>query len=90
MPVPSLLHAKHTEQSELTAVAGKANTTAQAINSDGGQAIPFAGDITDSACIDNLIQKAAGFGGGTINVTINNAGYAWDDPIEKIQDKQWG
>jgi 3-oxoacyl-[acyl-carrier protein] reductase len=40
--------------------------------------------------ISNLVTKAADFGGGKIHIIVNNAGYAWDDSIEKIQDKQWG
>lgn len=70
--------------------AAKAEKTAEVINSDGGHAIVVAGDITNNEVIGNLVQKAAEFGGGKIHIIINNAGYAWDDPIEKIQDKQWG
>ncbi|KAM5370008.1 hypothetical protein ACJZ2D_008691 [Fusarium nematophilum] len=68
----------------------KAEKTAQAINADGGVAIAVAGDITQSQVITNLVQQTAKFSGGKIHIVINNAGYAWDDPIEKIQDKQWG
>ncbi|KAM5350792.1 hypothetical protein ACJ41O_007297 [Fusarium nematophilum] len=67
----------------------KAEKTAQAINADGGVAIAVAGDITQSQVITNLVQQTAKFSGGKIHIVINNAGYAWDDPIEKIQDKQW-
>lgn len=69
--------------------AGKADKTAQAINSDGGTAIAVAGDITNNEAISNLVQKTVEFSGGKINIIINNAGYAWDDPIEKIRDEQW-
>ncbi len=58
--------------------------------SEGGAAIAVAGDITNNEDISNLVQKASEIGGGKIHIIINNAGYAWDDPIEKIQDKQWG
>ncbi|KAH7142128.1 hypothetical protein EDB81DRAFT_899697 [Dactylonectria macrodidyma] len=67
----------------------KAKKTAQAVNADGGLAIAVAGDITHSEAITNLIQQTVKFSGGKIHIIINNAGYAWDDPIEKIQDKQW-
>jgi 3-oxoacyl-[acyl-carrier protein] reductase len=70
--------------------AGKAEKTAQAINSDGGAAIAVAGDITNNEAINTLVQKTAEFSGGKIHIIINNAGYAWDDPVEKIGDKQWG
>ncbi|TVY44416.1 3-oxoacyl-[acyl-carrier-protein] reductase 1-like protein, partial [Lachnellula occidentalis] len=69
--------------------AGKAEKTAQAINSEGGAAIPVVGDITKNEDISNLVQKAVEFGGGKLHIIINNAGYAWDDPIEKIHDQQW-
>ncbi|KAH7009641.1 hypothetical protein EDB80DRAFT_411773 [Ilyonectria destructans] len=69
--------------------AGKADKTAQAINSEGGTAIAVAGDITNNEAISNLVQKTVEFGGGKIHIIINNAGYAWDDPIEKIRDEQW-
>ncbi|EFX06566.1 3-oxoacyl-(acyl-carrier-protein) [Grosmannia clavigera kw1407] len=69
--------------------ADKAEATAQAIISEGGSALAVGGDITDNEAIGKLVQKAAEFGGGKIHIIVNNAGYAWDDPIEKIQDKQW-
>ncbi|GAB7352383.1 hypothetical protein MBLNU459_g2818t2 [Dothideomycetes sp. NU459] len=68
----------------------RANSTAQTINSDGGAAIAVAGDITSNDAIDNLIQQTVDFSGGKIHIIVNNAGYAWDDSIDKIQDKQWG
>ncbi|KAF5010049.1 hypothetical protein FDECE_3767 [Fusarium decemcellulare] len=69
--------------------AAKAEKTADAVKSDGGAAIAVAGDITDDEAINELVQRAVEFGGGKIHILINNAGYAWDDPIEKIQNKQW-
>ncbi|PMD33037.1 3-oxoacyl [Hyaloscypha variabilis F] len=69
--------------------AAKADKTAQVINSEGGAAIAVVGDITRNEDISNLVQKAIEFGGGKLHIIVNNAGYAWDDPIEMIQDKQW-
>jgi NAD(P)-dependent dehydrogenase (short-subunit alcohol dehydrogenase family) len=68
----------------------KAEKTAQAINCDGGAAIAVVGDITKNEDVNNLVQKAIEFSGGKLHIIVNNAGYAWDDPIEKIQDIQWG
>ncbi|KAK9422974.1 hypothetical protein SUNI508_04641 [Seiridium unicorne] len=67
----------------------KAEKTAHEINLNAGNAIAVAGDITNNEDISNLVQKAAEFGGGKLHIIVNNAGYAWDDPIEKIRDKQW-
>ncbi|KAJ4177417.1 hypothetical protein NW755_013869 [Fusarium falciforme] len=69
--------------------ADKAEKTADSINADGGAAIAFAGDITNNEVIPRLVRKAAEFGQGKIHIIINNAGYAWDDPVEKIKDEQW-
>ena len=68
----------------------KAQKTAEDISLNGGSALAVAGDITNNESIKTLVEKAAEFGNGKIHVIVNNAGYAWDDPIEKIQDKQWG
>ncbi|KAF7541612.1 hypothetical protein G7054_g430 [Neopestalotiopsis clavispora] len=65
------------------------NKTAEAINAEGGTAIAVGGDVTKNEDIKNLVEKAAELGRGNINIIINNAGYAWDDPIEKIKDEQW-
>ncbi|KAF2020085.1 3-oxoacyl [Aaosphaeria arxii CBS 175.79] len=69
--------------------AEKAEKTAEAIISDGGEALAVAGDITRNEAIEVLVRRAAEFGGGKIHIIVNNAGYAWDDPIEKIKDQQW-
>ncbi|VUC23910.1 unnamed protein product, partial [Clonostachys rosea] len=69
--------------------AAKAERTAQAIIADGGSAIAVAGDITDNEVIRTLVQKAADFGDGKLHIIVNNAGYAWDDPVERIKDEQW-
>ncbi|KAH6972849.1 hypothetical protein BKA56DRAFT_592905 [Ilyonectria sp. MPI-CAGE-AT-0026] len=87
--MPVLVHEENDVTMILIQRAGKADKTAQAINSDGGTAISVAGDITNNEAISNLVQKTVEFSGGKINIIINNAGYAWDDPIEKIQDEQW-
>lgn len=68
----------------------KAEKTAQAIIAEGGKAIAVPGDITKNDDIERLVLKAAEFGDGKIHIIVNNAGYAWDSPIEQIQDKQWG
>ena len=71
-------------------MAAKADKIAQVICSNGGTAIAVAGDITNNEAIDSLVHRAAEFGHGKIHIIVNNAGYAWDDTIEKIQDTQWG
>ncbi|KAL5338718.1 hypothetical protein BJX70DRAFT_366023 [Aspergillus crustosus] len=68
----------------------KANSVVDAINSaESGRAIAVVGDILDDKYIQNLVEKAAEFGGGKIHVIVNNAGFTWDGVIHKITDKQW-
>lgn len=68
----------------------KAEKTAKVINADGGTAIAVSGDVTNDEHIHHLVKKSAEYSDGKIHIIINNAGYAWDDPIEKIKDEQWG
>lgn len=47
------------------------------------------GDITDAKYIDDLVKRAAEFGGGQIHIIVNNAGYTWDGVVHKMTDQQW-
>ncbi|KAH7127542.1 hypothetical protein EDB81DRAFT_697849 [Dactylonectria macrodidyma] len=69
--------------------AKKATAVAEGITKSGGQAIAVAGDVLDAEYIKALVQKAADFGDGKINIIVNNAGYTWDGVIHKMTDKQW-
>ncbi|CAG7560701.1 unnamed protein product, partial [Fusarium equiseti] len=69
--------------------SAKAQSVADKITSFGGQAIAVAGDITDKDYIDQLVKRAAEFGGGEIHIIVNNAGYTWDGVVHKMTDKQW-
>lgn len=42
--------------------------------------------------IDELVKKAAEFGGGKIHIIVNNAGFTWDGVIHKVsfrREFQW-
>lgn len=67
----------------------KANAVAKAINDAGGQATAVPGDMLNAQYIDELVKKAAEFGGGKIHIIVNNAGFTWDGVIHKMTDKQW-
>ncbi|KAF5678605.1 3-oxoacyl-reductase [Fusarium heterosporum] len=69
--------------------SAKAQSVADAITISGGQAIAVSGDITDKDYIDQLVKRAAEFGGGEIHIIVNNAGYTWDGVVHKMTDKQW-
>ena len=61
---------------------------AAAIQAAGGQASPFAGDVTDPAFPDRLLRHAIDTY-GKINVLVNNAGFTWDGMLHKMSDEQW-
>jgi 3-oxoacyl-[acyl-carrier protein] reductase len=69
--------------------AAKSAAVAAAINASGGRALAVPGDVLDGAYVDDLVAKAAAFGGGKIHVLVNNAGYTWDGVIHKMSDAQW-
>ena len=73
----------------LTVRQAKAQSVADKIANSGGQAIAVAGDVTDKDYIDQLVKRAADFGGGEIHIIVNNAGYTWDGVVHKMTDKQW-
>ena len=54
----------------------------------GGQALAIAGDITDAALPDQLVKAAMGELGG-LDIIVNNAGYTWDNVIQKTTDEQF-
>ena len=62
----------------------KADAIAKAINDTGGQAVSVPGDILNAQYINELVKKAANFGGGKINIIVNNAGFTWDAVIHKV------
>ncbi|MCJ1277398.1 hypothetical protein MMC21_005210 [Puttea exsequens] len=69
--------------------AAKANAVARAIVNAGGQATAVPGDMLNADYIDELVKKAAEFGGGKIHIIVNNAGFTWDGVIHKMTDRQW-
>lgn len=64
----------------------KANAVAKAINDAGGQATAIPGDMLNAQYIDELVKKAAEFGGGKIHIIVNNAGFTWDGVIHKVRE----
>ena len=40
--------------------------------------------MLDAKHIDELVKKAADFGGGKIHIIVNNAGFTWDGVIHKV------
>lgn len=68
--------------------AGPVAETEAAIRASGGSAASLAGDVTDPAFPDRLIAAALDRF-GTLDIIVNNAGYTWDNVIQKTTDEQF-
>jgi 3-oxoacyl-[acyl-carrier protein] reductase len=68
--------------------AGPAEQTVTDIKAAGGQALACAGSVTADGFADQFVKTAIdGFGG--LDIIINNAGYTWDNVVQKMTDEQW-
>lgn len=54
----------------------------------GGQAIACVGSVTDPEFADRFVATAVDNFGG-LDIIVNNAGYTWDNVIQKMTDQQW-
>lgn len=59
-----------------------------AIKAEGGDAVGIAGDVTDAAFPEKLINGTID-AFGKVNVIVNNAGYTWDGMLHKMTDEMW-
>jgi 3-oxoacyl-[acyl-carrier protein] reductase len=60
----------------------------QAIRAAGGQATACVGSVTDAGFAPRFVRTALDAFGG-IDIIVNNAGYTWDNVIQKMSDEQW-
>ena len=68
--------------------SGPAGETTKAIRAGGGRAESMAGDITRADFPQKLVDATiAAF--GAIDIIVNNAGYTWDNVIQKTTDEQF-
>ena len=54
----------------------------------GGRAVACNGDVTAKDFGDRIVDTAVRQLGG-LHVIVNNAGYTWDNVIQKMTDEQW-
>ncbi len=73
---------------ETSAISGDAETTAQTIREDGGEAIAFFGDISDFNIAARLIQTTID-NYGKIDILVNVAGAFGFSPIQKMTEELW-
>jgi 3-oxoacyl-[acyl-carrier protein] reductase len=65
-----------------------AQDTIARIESMGGRAVACNGDVTAPDFGERIVQTAVGAFGGC-HIVVNNAGYTWDNVIQKMNDEQW-
>lgn len=68
--------------------AGPADDTVALIRKAGGQAVACAGSVTESGFADRFVGAALDAYDG-LDIIVNNAGYTWDNVIQKMTDEQW-
>lgn len=68
--------------------AAPAEQTVADIIAAGGKAVACVGSVTDAGFADRFVQTAIQTYGG-LDIIINNAGYTWDNVVQKMSDEQW-
>jgi 3-oxoacyl-[acyl-carrier protein] reductase len=65
-----------------------AQSVAQEIMQAGGEAVVCAGNVTAPDFGEQFVKAAVDNFGG-LDIIVNNAGYTWDNVIQKMSDEQW-
>jgi 3-oxoacyl-[acyl-carrier protein] reductase len=68
--------------------AEPAQQTVADIVAAGGQAIACVGSVTEAGFADRFVGAALASYGG-LDIIVNNAGYTWDNVVQKMTDDQW-
>jgi len=68
--------------------AEPAQETVQAIRDAGGQALACVGSVTAPDFAERFVGTAVSEYKG-LDIVVNNAGYTWDNVIQKMSDEQW-
>lgn len=58
------------------------------IAAEGGKAVACIGSVTDSDFGERFVKTALNTF-GQLDIIVNNAGYTWDNVIQKMTDQQW-
>ena len=68
--------------------AEPAEETVQAIRAAGGQAVACHGNVAAPDFAERFVGTATSEFKG-LDIVVNNAGYTWDNVIQKMTDEQW-
>ncbi|MGI6246480.1 MAG: SDR family NAD(P)-dependent oxidoreductase [Pseudochelatococcus sp.] len=68
--------------------AEPAGETVAAIREAGGEAVACPGSVTAPDFAERFVGTATQTWGG-LDIIVNNAGYTWDNVIQKMSDEQW-
>ncbi|UVL43246.1 SDR family oxidoreductase [Pseudomonas sp. B21-040] len=68
--------------------AAPAEEVVAEIRNAGGEAVACVGSVTTADFAERFVQTAVQ-NYGAIDIIINNAGYTWDNVIQKMTDEQW-
>ena len=68
--------------------AAPAEQTLADIKASGGTAVACVGSVTADGFADRFVKTAIDNFGG-LDIIINNAGYTWDNVVQKMTDEQW-
>ncbi|MGQ0709643.1 MAG: SDR family NAD(P)-dependent oxidoreductase [Rhodoferax sp.] len=68
--------------------AAPANEVVQAITAAGGQAVACVGSVTAPDFAERIVGTAVSSYQG-LDIIVNNAGYTWDNVVQKMSDEQW-
>lgn len=68
--------------------AEAADEVVSVISGNGGDAVACVGSVSDPEFGDRFVGTAMDTW-GDIHIIVNNAGYTWDNVIQKMSDEQW-
>lgn len=68
--------------------ADPAQEVVELIRANGGEAVACVGSVTAPDFADRLIKTTVDNFKG-IDIIVNNAGFTWDDVVQKMSDEQW-
>ncbi|MCU1601284.1 MAG: 3-oxoacyl-ACP reductase [Frankiales bacterium] len=68
--------------------AEPAHETVEKIRADGGSATAVVGSVLEDGFAESFVGAAVESFGG-LHIIVNNAGFTWDNVIQKMTDEQW-